>query len=131
MTFVMRVILKDSRATWLRARRPSLWCFSTTAVGQSASKAAMMLVEWAMQDWPAVLFGLVMVCVVVVVLLAGGIRYRMHSQTMILCPFHREKTPSCCVNVGSGRFYCFGCGRTGEINELFVFDPLLEWIDAV
>lgn len=34
----------------------------------------------------------------------------------ILCPFHEEVTPSCTIY--GNRFYCFGCGRHGDISEL-------------
>ena len=30
----------------------------------------------------------------------------------ILCPFHRENTPSC--HIYGNRFYCFSCGRYGD-----------------
>jgi len=30
-----------------------------------------------------------------------------------LCPFHREKSPSCCVY--SDHFYCFGCHASGDV----------------
>jgi len=30
-----------------------------------------------------------------------------------LCPFHQEKTPSFCINIKEGYFYCFGCGEHG------------------
>lgn len=34
----------------------------------------------------------------------------------VLCPFHKEVTPSCVVY--SDHFKCFGCGRHGPISEL-------------
>ncbi|GBU20965.1 DNA primase [Fibrobacteres bacterium R8-0-B4] len=32
-----------------------------------------------------------------------------------LCPFHKEKTPSFQVNPEMGVYYCFGCGRGGDV----------------
>ena len=32
-----------------------------------------------------------------------------------LCPFHNERTPSFGVNEASGAWYCFGCGKGGDI----------------
>ena len=35
---------------------------------------------------------------------------RSGSSLKALCPFHKEKTPSCKINEESNSFYCFGCG---------------------
>lgn len=32
-----------------------------------------------------------------------------------LCPFHKEKTPSFSVSVDKQLFYCFGCGKGGNV----------------
>lgn len=36
----------------------------------------------------------------------------------ILCPWHDEKTPSCCVNVIKKVFICHGCGEKGRLHKL-------------
>jgi DNA primase len=36
-------------------------------------------------------------------------------QHFIICPFHREKTPSCRIDHVRNRFRCFGCGTKGSI----------------
>lgn len=43
-----------------------------------------------------------------------------------LCPFHQEKTPSFSVNEGKQSWYCFGCGRGGD---LFSFVVEYEKVD--
>ncbi|MGE5612837.1 MAG: DNA primase [Bacillota bacterium] len=43
-----------------------------------------------------------------------------------LCPFHREKTPSFSVEPTKQIFYCFGCGKGGNV---FHFISLIENID--
>ncbi len=45
-----------------------------------------------------------------------------------LCPFHNEKTPSFTVYPESGSFYCFGCGKGGDI---FTFTSLVENLDYI
>lgn len=38
-------------------------------------------------------------------------------QRSVLCPFHRERRPSCKVELEKNIFHCFGCGKKGNILE--------------
>lgn len=48
-----------------------------------------------------------------------------------LCPFHREKTPSFSVVPGKQIFYCFGCGKGGNVFHFIMNAENLEYIEAV
>jgi len=37
-----------------------------------------------------------------------------HNESVGICPFHQEKTPSFTVNDAKGFFHCFGCGIHGD-----------------
>jgi DNA primase len=39
------------------------------------------------------------------------------TQRTLLCPFHRERTPSCKVDLQRGIFHCFGCQAKGNVLE--------------
>jgi DNA primase len=51
-----------------------------------------------------------------------------------LCPFHEEKTPSFSVNPQDKLFYCFGCGKGGDLitfvreTEQLDFAQAVEWL---
>lgn len=45
------------------------------------------------------------------------------------CPFHQDKTPSLCVTDDNGRWYCFSCGRSGDIFNWFLEYRKLSWKD--
>lgn len=50
------------------------------------------------------------------------------------CPFHEEKTPSFSVNPTDKLFYCFGCGKGGDVvsfvreTENLDFAAAVEWL---
>src|SRR5262245_14137161 len=47
------------------------------------------------------------------------------------CPFHEEKTPSFSVNPVDKLYYCFGCGKGGDVIS-FVREPEgLDFVGAV
>jgi len=48
-----------------------------------------------------------------------------------LCPFHREKTPSFSVEPGKQIFYCFGCGKGGNVFHFISLAERLDFADAV
>jgi len=50
---------------------------------------------------------------------------------MGLCPFHREKTPSFSVDPDRGLFYCFGCGKGGNIFTFLMEKEGFSFYEAV
>ncbi|MCX7843251.1 MAG: DNA primase [Clostridia bacterium] len=48
-----------------------------------------------------------------------------------LCPFHKEKTPSFCVVPGKQIFYCFGCGKGGNVIHFIMNAENLDFIEAI
>ena len=40
---------------------------------------------------------------------------RVGRNGMVCCPFHNDRTPSMKVD---SRFYCFGCGASGDVIDL-------------
>ena len=53
------------------------------------------------------------------------------------CPFHEERTPSFSVDPVGKLYYCFGCGKGGDVvrfvqeSENLDFVGALEWLDRV
>ena len=56
------------------------------------------------------------------------------SKYVALCPFHTEKTPSFNIDIDKGVYYCFGCGKGGNIftfiieKEGFNFPEAIEYL---
>jgi DNA primase len=48
-----------------------------------------------------------------------------------LCPFHKEKTPSFSVAPNKQIFYCFGCGKGGNVFQFIMNAENLDYIEAV
>lgn len=48
-----------------------------------------------------------------------------------LCPFHTEKTPSFTVDPGKQVFYCFGCGKGGNVFHFLMEVEHLTFPEAV
>lgn len=58
-----------------------------------------------------------------------GIPYEVRegSDAWFLCPLHEENTPSCHIDLNTGRWRCWGCGQGGGFEDLIakiVHDPL-------
>lgn len=54
---------------------------------------------------------------------------KVNRSNMCCCPFHRDRHPSMKVDDKAfGRFYCFGCGETGDVidfvGKLFELAPI-------
>jgi len=50
---------------------------------------------------------------------------------MGLCPFHKEKTPSFSVDPDRGLYYCFGCGKGGNIFSFLMEKEGFSFIEVV
>ncbi|HHW32356.1 MAG TPA: DNA primase [Clostridiaceae bacterium] len=48
-----------------------------------------------------------------------------------LCPFHKEKTPSFSVVPSKQIFYCFGCGKGGNVIHFIMNAENLDYVEAV
>ena len=56
---------------------------------------------------------------------------RAGRDSVCLCPFHSEKTPSCHIYNDSQSFYCFGCGAGGDVITFIRLIENLDYIEAV
>jgi DNA primase len=50
---------------------------------------------------------------------------------MGLCPFHNEKTPSFSVNAEEAWYYCFGCGKKGDLFSFVMETERCEFMEAL
>ncbi len=48
-----------------------------------------------------------------------------------LCPFHRERTPSFTVSPEKQMFYCFGCGKGGDVYAFLMEHDKLSFREAL
>ena len=56
---------------------------------------------------------------------------RRGRESIGLCPFHKEKTPSFTVNESKGFFHCFGCGAHGDVIGFVMRDEGLSFPETV
>jgi DNA primase len=47
-----------------------------------------------------------------------------------LCPFHQEKTPSFSVSADKQMFYCFGCGKGGNVYTFVMEHDKVSFLEA-
>ncbi|EGI3979560.1 toprim domain-containing protein [Escherichia coli] len=48
-----------------------------------------------------------------------------------LCPFHKEKTPSCAITPSKNLFHCFGCGASGSVLDWLIKTEHLTFLDGL
>ncbi|MGL5973330.1 MAG: DNA primase, partial [Oscillospiraceae bacterium] len=48
-----------------------------------------------------------------------------------LCPFHSEKSPSFMVYEDTESFYCFGCGKGGDVITYVMYYENLDYVESV
>lgn len=48
-----------------------------------------------------------------------------------LCPFHKEKSPSFSVEPGKQIYYCFGCGKGGNVINFVMQVENLDYLQAI
>lgn len=56
---------------------------------------------------------------------------RAGRDSVCLCPFHSEKTPSCHIYTDTQSFYCFGCGAGGDVITFIRLIENLDYIESV
>ncbi|TDB65146.1 CHC2 zinc finger domain-containing protein [Arundinibacter roseus] len=55
----------------------------------------------------------------------------IHEHRKILCPFHEEKTPSLYLYPGTNTYYCFGCGKHGDVIHFYAGFASIEYKTAM
>ncbi len=56
---------------------------------------------------------------------------RSGRNSVCLCPFHSEKSPSCTVYLENNSFYCFGCGAGGDVITFIMKIESLDYVEAI
>lgn len=53
------------------------------------------------------------------------------KNSLALCPFHQEKTPSFSISEDKGLYHCFGCGASGNTIKFLMDYQKLTFIEAL
>jgi DNA primase len=56
---------------------------------------------------------------------------RKGRESLGLCPFHKEKTPSFTVNDDKGFYHCFGCGAHGDVIRFLTDCEKMPFVEAI
>ncbi|MBD3256830.1 DNA primase, partial [candidate division GN15 bacterium] len=68
----------------------------------------------------------------VVDIISNYVRLKKRGRDMWgLCPFHQEKTPSFKVSADKQLFYCFGCGKGGNVFTFLMEHEHMSFADAL
>lgn len=68
----------------------------------------------------------------IVQIIGDYVRLKKRGRNFIgLCPFHTEKTPSFTVTQDKGIFYCFGCGKGGNVITFLMEHERMSFTEAV
>lgn len=43
-----------------------------------------------------------------------------------ICPFHKEETPSCFLDMARKEFHCLGCGKRGTFTINYIIEEEVE-----
>ena len=60
-----------------------------------------------------------------------SLKKRDNNNYVALCPFHKEKTPSFNISDDKGFYYCFGCGKKGDIFNYLMETENLSFVEAL
>lgn len=56
---------------------------------------------------------------------------RQGRNSVCLCPFHSEKSPSCVIYNDTDSFFCFGCGAGGDVITFIMKIENLDYVEAI
>jgi len=66
-----------------------------------------------------------------IVQVVQGLGLKIHEHRKIVCPFHAEKIPSLYLYPNTNTYYCFGCGKYGDVIHFYAEFGQLEYKKAM